>query len=372
MNYYEVLDVPRAATPEQIKSAWRIQVHLHHPDRLQQATPTVRRYAEERLKLINEAYRVLSDPAERAAYDAGSGAPQTSRDYAPRARPEPRSTAETSERTRRAEAERRGQEAAAAKREEKRRRTHPLRSPGNIARLPLALGEKMAVVRIPAGEFWMGSDDDSRDAGANERPQHRLRLPEFWIGRYPVTNEEYHLFLMAHAEHRAPRRWERRLYPDGAAHHPVDDVNWYDALDFCRWLSQLTGRACALPTEAQWEKAARGTDGRLWPWGSVSPDAAHCNMASEATTPVGQFSPVGDSPYGCTDMLGNVWEWCSSLEKPYPYQPDDGREDLNANGARILRGGVLSNRGELRCAYRNYARPVHRNAMLGFRVAINP
>ena len=85
---------------------------------------------------------------------------------------------------------------------------------------------------------------------------------------------------------------------------------------------------------------------------------------------MGQYSPRGDSPYGCADMLGNVWEWCSSFEKKYPYQPNDGREDLNAAGPRVLRGGVLNNRGEVRCPYRNYARPVHRNAFMGFRIVI--
>jgi formylglycine-generating enzyme required for sulfatase activity len=120
-------------------------------------------------------------------------------------------------------------------------------------------------------------------------------------------------------------------------------VTWHDAMAYCRWLARVTGRAYRLPSEAEWEKAARGTDGRIWPWGNKW-DSKRCNSREGGpgnTTPVGQYSPQGDSPYGCVDMAGNVWEWTLSLLKDYPYDPKDGREDAQAEGRRRLRGGAF-------------------------------
>ena len=128
---------------------------------------------------------------------------------------------------------------------------------------------------------------------------------------------------------------------------------------YCQWLSEQTGKEYRLPTEAEWEKAARGTYGQVYAWGNDW-DPANCNSKESGpgdTTPVGQYSPQGDSPYGCADMLGNVWEWTSSALKDYPYNPDDGREGENAE-YRILRGGSWYNSKEfVRCAYRNRSLP---------------
>ena len=176
-------------------------------------------------------------------------------------------------------------------------------------------------VTIPAGEFLMGSNkkkgilvDDS------ERPQHKLYLPAYRIACTPVTNAQYKRFIQA-TNYEPPEHWEKGSIPHGKKDHPVVYVSWQDAQAFCRWAG------VRLPTEAEWEKAARGTDGRIYPWGNQKPDNALCNCAFKAsdTTPVGAY-PKGASPFGVLDMAGNVWEWTSSKIADYPYKADDGRQ----------------------------------------------
>ncbi|MCX6030917.1 MAG: SUMF1/EgtB/PvdO family nonheme iron enzyme [Chloroflexi bacterium] len=147
--------------------------------------------------------------------------------------------------------------------------------------------------------------------------------------RYPVTNSQYQLFLAA-TGHRPPLFWKDGQYPAAAADHPVVGVSFHDAVAFCRWAREIMGLPLRLPTEVEWEKAARGTDGRLYPWGDAWNPALCNNREGKAkgTTPVTQFSPAGDSVYGVADLAGNVQEWCSSLFGPYPYDPADGREVL--------------------------------------------
>jgi formylglycine-generating enzyme required for sulfatase activity len=234
---------------------------------------------------------------------------------------------------------------------------------------PEVLG--LYLVWVPPGPFLMGSDKD-RDTGVdeNELPQHQVTLPGYWIGRYPVTVAQFRAFVQASGHQ---RRDSRSL--DGEDDHPVQYVTWHDAWAYCRWLGEKTGLPVALPTEAEWEKAARGTEGRIYPWGDERPDESRCNFGNQVggTTPVGRYSPRGDSPYGCADMAGNVWEWCHSLYKPYPYDPQDGREDLKAGGLRVLRGGSFyNNQGLVRCAARGGSSPSYWYWHFGFRLCVAP
>jgi formylglycine-generating enzyme required for sulfatase activity len=171
--------------------------------------------------------------------------------------------------------------------------------------------------------------------------------------------------------------------PDNAD-HPRTDITWYDAIAYCTWLSEVTGKDYTLPSEAEWEKAARGTIGWIYPWGDQW-DPSRCNTShggfGHKTTPVGYYSPLGDSPYGCADMAGNVWVWTRSLwgtywEIPdygYPYNPADGREDLNAGDAvcRVLRGGYLIKTRNARCAKRLRYTPGTGGYFIGFRVVLS-
>ena len=226
-------------------------------------------------------------------------------------------------------------------------------------------------VSIPAGPFLMGSKDSNPMASAEEKPQHRVEIPyEFWLTRTLVTNEEYASYI---GEGNHPvSDW--RTKPND----PVVNVSWQDCMAYCKWLSDCmksqlpTTAKVRLPTEAEWEKAARGTDGREWPWGNKF-DKSRCDLderGKRGTTPVGAYSPQGDSPYGCADMAGNAWEWTHSDFKPYPYRADDGRE--NEKGlTRVIRGGAFPfERGRARCAFRGRHLPIFLWPHYGFRAAI--
>ncbi len=161
--------------------------------------------------------------------------------------------------------------------------------------------------------------------------------------RTPVTNAQYNQFVQA-TGHRCPVAWRDGVYPADKADHPVTGVTYQDALAFCRWAREITGLPVRLPTEPEWEKAARGPDDRLYPWGNQwRPELANNREnKSKGTTPVNAFSPQGDSPYGVADTAGNVQEWCSSLFGSYPYDPADGREAFvnNLNPASCCRGNT--------------------------------
>ncbi len=200
---------------------------------------------------------------------------------------------------------------------------------------------------IPGGSFLMGCDDGP----AKHHPQHTVQVEAFYIDCLPVTNQEYKRFVDetsyfvphyhvnwcdTHAYNWDP---EARTFPHGKAHHPVVLVTWDDALAYAQWAGKR------LLTEAEWEHAARGPDGRIWPWGNKADiDCSNTRKAGAgSTTPVDLYAPQGDSPFGVSDMIGNVWEWTSSLFRPYPYDACDGREDPLAPGWRVLRGGSWFN-----------------------------
>jgi formylglycine-generating enzyme required for sulfatase activity len=241
-------------------------------------------------------------------------------------------------------------------------------------------------VEVPAGWFFMGSNPRrDRYASDEEQPQHRLQLPAFRLARVPVTAAQFAAFVRetgyrtdAEAEE-AEHCWGRPHGPQGRssaeeADHPVTCVSWHDVQAFCRWAR------VRLPTEAEWEKAARGVDGRLYPWGDEWPDPRRCNYGNLVgnTTPVGTY-PAGASPSGVLDMAGNVWEWTASRwgllaqgNYRYPYDPTDGREALEAPDSLmwIVRGGSFRDDGtRIRCAYRDWRYPFYRSDAIGFRVA---
>jgi formylglycine-generating enzyme required for sulfatase activity len=231
------------------------------------------------------------------------------------------------------------------------------------------------MVLIPAGEFLMGSDPLKDElAFDDEQPQHRLYLDDYYLSRTPVTNAQYAIFI-ARTEQAAPGDWTRRKPPPGKDDYPVTGVSWNDVVAYSRWLTTVSGKPYGLPSEAQWEKGARGTDGRIWPWGNEW-DPQRCNSLEGGpgeTTPVAAY-PEGASPYGLLDMAGNVWEWTRSLHKPYPYQADDGRENLKLEGFLVLRGGSHFHGypRRVRCASRLGFVPYLLYGDYGFRVVLTP
>jgi formylglycine-generating enzyme required for sulfatase activity len=235
------------------------------------------------------------------------------------------------------------------------------------------------VCDVPAGPFLMGTNP-KKDSGAheNEKPQHSVTLPAFQIGKFLVTVAEYACFVRA-TGHAAPTgddgndfqvSWYRQLRE--RLDHPVVRVNWHDATAYAHWLTERTGAPWRLPSEAEWEKAARGTDGRIYPWGDTF-DATKANTRKGkrgTTTPVGSY-PTGASPYGAQDMAGNVWEWTSSLYMPYPYTATDGREQAKSAENCVLRGGSwLSVARDARAAVRDDSQPGGVVSLIfGFRLA---
>jgi formylglycine-generating enzyme required for sulfatase activity len=255
----------------------------------------------------------------------------------------------------------------------------------------------LGFVEIPAGKFLMGSDK-RRDPQAfdDELPQHEVFLPAYYMARYPVTVDQFRVFVQDSGYTPAAKNSLNRT-----ATHPVVNVTWYDALKYCEWLTEKLRISApqadrspfwqglregklrvTLPSEAEWEKAARGTDGRIYPWGDEwDNDRLNAVVNIGRTSAVGCF-PNGKGPYDILDMSGNVWEWTRSLwgkdfsdpEFKYPYDPKDKRrEDLNASGKvwRVWRGGSWDDDQSLaRCSYRGRGTPDRRFNLAGFRCVL--
>lgn len=256
----------------------------------------------------------------------------------------------------------------------KKKAAPPVAVPKSILDIGLVKAEWGGIefVKIPAGPFLMGSKDDNALAEYNEKPQHTVNIPyDYWMARFPVTNEQYAAFI-GKGKHPVGD-WQEKQ------DHPVVRVSWKDAMAYCNWLTDLLAGhlpqdlVLRLPTEAEWEKAARGVDGREWPWGNEF-DKDKCNSCKSGkggTTSVGAYSPQGDSPYGCADMIGNIWEWTHSLFKAYPYKANSSREDETDPDRRILRGGSFAFYEKLaRCASRYVTYPNIEWYNTGFRVGV--
>ncbi|MFN5676011.1 MAG: formylglycine-generating enzyme family protein [Roseiflexaceae bacterium] len=226
---------------------------------------------------------------------------------------------------------------------------------------------------IPAGTLLMGTPErdlsrlatqygGTRESYREESPQHAVTLPAYAMAQVPITVELYACFVRNGGI--APAQWARQAE---TPHAPVVNITWPMANDFCTWLSAQTDAQYRLPTEAEWEYAARGSDARQFPWGDeLYPHAAAVRDTCHALPPVGSY-PAGASPWGCLDMAGGVWEWTASLDMPYPYR-DDGRNDAQHDGRRIIRGGCYVNPpGYARCACRFRMQPTMTNPFLGMR-----
>jgi len=232
---------------------------------------------------------------------------------------------------------------------------------------------KIDWVDVPAGEFLMGSDPEvDPDADSDEMDQHPVYVDAFSIGKYEITNAQYAQCVRATV---CDEPADLTYYSDSNyVDHPVVYVSWDNAREFCEWVG---GR---LPTEAEWEYAARGTDGRIYPWGNDAPDCDKANYGGcvGGTTVVGKYSPAlhpelvegGDSPHGVADMAGNVWEWVADWYGDYPSEAQTNPTGPATGTFKVLRGGSFDYGGPyVRAAYRNFNFPGIRYGFVGFRCA---
>jgi len=285
----------------------------------------------------------------------------------------------------------------------------PAISPSPTGETGSTRAQEVSMVAIPGGTYTLGSVTGMEDV----QPVHSVSLSSFRLDRYEVTNAQYAEFLNAlniqplqnapagnvgpadlagpdaalllegaegreqspllialDDEHARIAIQDGRFVPQaGFEDHPVTETTWRGARDFCQW------RGARLPTEAEWEVAARGTAGHPYPWGEEPPDAQRAifNRSSGQTEAVGQY-PAGATPEGIHDLAGNVAEWTSSLYRPYPYDPNDGREDLESGGERVTRGGdhVFDSSPDTLTTYyrRGFSRaPERGHRHIGFRCA---
>ncbi len=232
------------------------------------------------------------------------------------------------------------------------------------------------MIKIEAATFTMGSDTGEAD----EKPIHNVALSAYYLSKYPVTNEEYQAFVLATGHQppyvdedwAKPYNWDsfRKTFPAGKGKHPVVLVSYDDALAYCKWAGKR------LPTEAEWEYAAMGADGRTYPWGNTAPSRNLCNFANNerGTTDISSYM-AGASQVGAYDMAGNVWEWCKDSYDPGFYKEVNNAPNPfcnKATGRKTIRGGSWVNAADaLRCTNRHSSAPDKRSAVIGFRTALD-
>ena len=245
----------------------------------------------------------------------------------------------------------------------------------------------MKYILIPAGGFMMGSSPSEEGRFTSEGPVHQVYLDAYYIAEKEVTVEQWRKFIED-----TSYDWDKWLllkkYAPGDD-HPILFITWDDAQAFCRWLSGKEGKTYRLPTEAEWEKAARGDlRGKKYPWGDESPDGTQCNFADKNTdfywtdkivddgyaytAPVGSFQPNG---YGLYDMAGNAWEWCQDWFDwdYYKHSPMRNPQGPSSGIDRVMRGGSWCNDATIiRCAFRGFILPIVPSHPRGFRLAMDP
>lgn len=264
----------------------------------------------------------------------------------------------------------------------------------------------MEMIDIPAGNVILGTGAQTvrwlventawgkkwveKGYFSREQPQHNLFVDQFKISKFPVTVGEYKQFIQEDGYDeilfwtKPGCQWvqtekitEPAFWTDeqwcAAEDLPVVGVSWYEAVAYCRWLTSKTGKEINLPSEVQWERAARGDGSQIYPWGNVF-DSDKCNTRSggkNRTLSVGSYSPSGDSPFGCCEMVGNVSEWTASKFFPYPYTEGDGREDVEGSEERVTRGGSWHSPDfRARVSSRGMNDPFFRDNDLGFRIVM--
>ena len=248
----------------------------------------------------------------------------------------------------------------------------PIASPKSLsARMTDSKGIEMALV--PAGEFLMGSTSSDKQAGKDEMPQHKVFLDDYYIDLTEVTNTMYRACEKSGACKPPMDKTSssRSSYYDDPEFedYPVINVEWEQARSYCEW------RGARLPSEAEWEKAGRGTEAEIYPWG----DQTDCSLANiskcaDDTTKVGEY-PSGASPYGPLDMIGNVWEWVQDwyLDTYYQSSPSQNPTGPASGEHRSMRGGSCSTTWEnARGANRSWRSPSETNPFIGFRCARSP
>ncbi len=247
------------------------------------------------------------------------------------------------------------------------------------------------MVKIPGGTFQIGTDrvDDEMEAlnlglpepwYVDEHPFHPVHVPSFFLDVHEVTNAEYQSYINTHPDTHAPDDWSRRTAPKSKENHPVVYVSWHDALHYCKW------RGGRLPTEAEWEAAARGKQANIYPWGNTY----KVSMANISISPYDRgrtrrvgVIPQGNGPYGNTDLIGNVWEW---VDADYtPYAGNDEEVGAFAEGFKVMRGLSFEAVGHFmpedygrvvaisaRSSFRGYDHATAKLRDVGFRCAAEP